>query len=398
MERVILHCDMNNFFASVECMLNPELKDKAVAVCGSTEERHGIVLAKNYIAKSYGVATAEPVWQALTKCPELTIVSPHMELYVKYSKLAREIYSDYTDQVEAFGLDECWLDVTGSGRLFGSGYDIALLIKERIKRELGLTISIGVSFNKVFAKLGSDMKKPDAITCIYKEDFKEKIWDLPVESLIGVGASTQSKLNKYMITTIGELAAFPADVLTRTLGKAGIMLWRFANGMDTSAVTKNEYKREPESVGRGATLPHDLSEDEQIWKVAYGLSQDVSRRLRKDKLFAGAIQIQIRDNTLADKGWQSKLSSPSSNALVIAKAAFALFKENYTWHNDVRAVTVRAINLEKENSPQQLNLIFDYEKVCKLESMDTAIDKINTRYGIDCVKPALYVKKAVAGA
>ena len=206
MARNILHCNMNNFYASVECMLNPALKEYPVAVCGSVEERHGIDLAKNYKAKAFDVKTGDTVWQAQQKCRDLVIVPPHYEEYIKYSKLARSVYERYTDQVQPYGMDECWLDITGTGSLFGSPVEVANKIRETIKFELGLTISVGVSFNKIFAKLGSDMKKPDAVTVIPKDTFREKIWKLPSADLLGVGRATQRTLDSYGIRTIGALA------------------------------------------------------------------------------------------------------------------------------------------------------------------------------------------------
>lgn len=229
---------MNNFYASVECMLNPKLKGHPVAVCGSTEERHGIVLAKNYEAKAYGIQTGESTYQAQQKCKDLIVVKPHYEQYIKYSKLAREIYNEYTDLVEPFGMDECWLDVTGSTVLFGTGYDIAEKIRTEIKFKLGLTVSIGVSFNKIFAKLGSDMKKPDAITVIEKSSFKNKIWQLPASDLLGVGKATKKKLNYYGIYTIEDLAKSSPDFLKSIIGKNGILLWKYANGTENSSVAQ----------------------------------------------------------------------------------------------------------------------------------------------------------------
>ena len=230
MSRSILHCDMNNFYASVECMLDPVLKKYPVAVCGSVEERHGIVLAKNYAAKAFGIKTGDAVWQAKQKCRNLVVVPPHFEEYIKYSKLARSVYSRYTDQVEPYGMDECWLDVSGTENIFGSPEKVANDIRETIKFELGLTISVGVSFNKIFAKLGSDMKKPDAVTVIPKDTFRDKIWGLPAADLLGVGRATQRVLDSYCIRTIGDLAKTDPDFLNRRLGKNGIALWQYANG------------------------------------------------------------------------------------------------------------------------------------------------------------------------
>lgn len=232
MPRDILHCDMNNFYASVECMLDPALKKYPVAVCGSVEERHGIVLAKNYKAKAFQVQTGDAVWQAQQKCPGLVVVPPHYEEYIKYSKLARNVYERYTDQVEPYGMDECWLDITGTRSLFGLPEKIANEIRETIKFELGLTISVGVSFNKIFAKLGSDMKKPDAVTVIPKDSFREKIWGLPAADLLGVGRATQRVLNNYGIHTIRDLATTNPEFLRSQLGKNGVALWNYANGND----------------------------------------------------------------------------------------------------------------------------------------------------------------------
>ena len=278
-ERAILHIDMNNFYASVECMLNPELKPFPIAVCGSQEERHGIVLAKNYAAKAKGVSTGEAIWQAKQKCPNLVIVPPHYDQYMKFSKLAREIYGRYTDLIEPFGMDEVWADVTGSQRAMGTPLHMAEEIKETIKYELGLTVSIGVSFNKIFAKLGSDMKKPDAITVINKETFREQIWDLPASDMLGVGRATEKKLSSVGIRTIGQIAQFPCDFFQRRLGKCGIDIWRFANGMDTSKVTVRDIEAPDKTVGHGMTALQDLEDDAEVWKFILELCQDIGHRL-----------------------------------------------------------------------------------------------------------------------
>ena len=258
MERTILHCDMNNFYASVECMLDPKLRGKPVAVGGDVENRHGIILAKNYEAKQYGVQTAEALWQAKQKCPNLIIVPPHYEEYLKYSRLAHSIYAEYTDRIEPYGMDEVWMDITGSTRLFGDGEKVANELRRRIKFELGLTISVGVSFCKVFAKLGSDMKKPDAVTIIPQDSFREVIWDLPASDMLGVGRSTEKLLSSYGIRTIGQLANAYPDMLERKLGKNGMMLVAFANGLDRSRVAPQDYEPPMKSVGHGITTVQDL--------------------------------------------------------------------------------------------------------------------------------------------
>lgn len=221
MNRTILHSDMNCFYASVEMMLNPELQGKAVAVCGSTENRHGIVLAKSEKAKQAGIKTGMVNWEAKRFCPDLILVPPQYEQYLKYSNMAREIYQEYTDLVEPYGMDECFLDVTASQVLYGSGKEIADQIRCRMKNELGLTVSIGISFNKIFAKLGSDMKKPDAITNIEESEWKQKVWPLRVSELLFCGRSTTKKLEQVGIYTIGDLAEMDHDYVNQLLGKMG---------------------------------------------------------------------------------------------------------------------------------------------------------------------------------
>ena len=298
MLRSILHCDMNNFYASVECMLDPALKKYPIAVCGSVEERHGIVLAKNYKAKAFDVKTGDAVWQAKQKCKDLVVVPPHYEEYIKYSKLARSVYERYTDQVEPYGMDECWLDISGTESLFGSPEKVANEIRETMKFELGLTISVGVSFNKIFAKLGSDMKKPDAVTVIPKDTFKEKIWGLPAADLLGVGRATQRVLDSYCIRTIGDLANTDPEFLRRRLGKNGVVLWNYANGNDLSLVAKKDFVSPIKSVGHGITTVADLEKPEQVWPVFLELTQDIGHKLRVHGLSAEGVAIHIRDNTL----------------------------------------------------------------------------------------------------
>ena len=295
MLRSILHCDMNNFYASVECMLDPALKKYPIAVCGSVEERHGIVLAKNYKAKAFDVKTGDAVWQAKQKCKDLVVVPPHYEEYIKYSKLARSVYERYTDQVEPYGMDECWLDISGTESLFGSPEKVANEIRETMKFELGLTISVGVSFNKIFAKLGSDMKKPDAVTVIPKDTFKEKIWGLPAADLLGVGRATQRVLDSYCIRTIGDLANNDPEFLRRRLGKNGVVLWNYANGNDLSLVAKKDFVSPIKSVGHGITTVADLEKPEQVWPVFLELTQDIGHKLRVHGLSAEGVAIHIRD-------------------------------------------------------------------------------------------------------
>lgn len=378
-ERAILHIDMNNFYASVECMLNPELKPFPIAVCGSQEERHGIVLAKNYAAKAKGVSTGEAIWQAKQKCPNLVIVPPHYDQYMKFSKLAREIYGRYTDLIEPFGMDEVWADVTGSQRAMGTPLHMAEEIKETIKYELGLTVSIGVSFNKIFAKLGSDMKKPDAITVINKETFREQIWDLPASDMLGVGRATEKKLSSVGIRTIGQIAQFPCDFFQRRLGKCGIDIWRFANGMDTSKVTVRDIEAPDKTVGHGMTALQDLEDDAEVWKFILELCQDIGHRLYVFNKKATGIAIAVRDNELFTKQWQCGIPVPTQSPSVIAKEAFSLFLRSYDWKRPIRSLTVCAINLTSLDTPCQLDVFSDPVKVAKAEALDKTIEELRYR-------------------
>ena len=362
MTRTILHCDMNNFYASVECFKNPKLKPYPVAVCGEVEERHGIVLAKNYKAKAYGVSTGEAIWQAKQKCPDLVIVPPHYDEYMSFSKAAREIYEHYTDQIEPFGMDECWLDCTGSTGIMGSGEKIANEIRERIKFELGLTISAGVSFNKIFAKLGSDMKKPDAVTVIDENNYREKVWPLPVSDLLYVGPQTTKKLRGMNVTTIGDLANFDPILLQSKFGVNGIKLWRFANGTDHASVKPSDYVDPIKSVGHGATSVVDLETNYDVWLALLDLAQDVGHRLRASELAAKGVQITVKDNELMSRQYQMTLDFPTRSPLELAQAGFALFQQRYQWFKPVRAITIRGINLVSERQPLQLDVFCDYQR------------------------------------
>ena len=329
-DRIILHSDLNCFYASVEANENPKLRDRAIAVCGSTEDRHGIVLTASYPAKRRGVKTGMANWQARNACPGLICVPPHYDLYVKYSKLVRGIYLRYTDQMEPYGMDECWLDVSGNRRLQGGGTAIAEEIRKAVKEELGLTVSIGVSFNKVFAKLGSDMKKPDAVTALPREDWKGRIWPLPVSELLYVGPATGRKLMTRNILTIGDLAMTPPELLHSWFGKNGIVLWRFANGEDNSRVMQANYEAPIKSVGHGITCSCDLRDHESVWRVMLELCQDIGHRLRLYDLSAQGVRVAVRGNDLSTSQYQAQLGYPSQSPLEIAQAARLLFQARST--------------------------------------------------------------------
>ena len=384
MARTILHCDCNGFYASVECALNPSLKNIPMAVGGSKENRHGIILAKNESAKKFGIVTAETIGSALKKCPELTIVPPHHDIYEEYSERVNAIYRDYTEQVEKFGIDESWLDVTGSLNLFGDGETIANLIRERVKNEIGITISVGVSFNKVFAKLGSDLKKPDAVTVLSEENYKEKIYNLPCDMLLFVGRNTASGLRALGINTIGDIARADERLLSERFGKHGKMLSLYAKGLDSSPVASYLDEREVKSIGNGTTFPHDLISKEELKSAIYSLSDSVSARLRHENLRCSTIQLTIRDknfNTIT----RQKGIIPTNSLHNIAKECIALFDAKWETGKPVRMLTVTASSLESTTSPTQLSLFGEEDRIEKHEKVDAALDAIKQKFGKDSV-------------
>lgn len=385
-DRIILHCDLNNFFASVSLLYNPTLKDLPVAVCGDSENRHGIVLAKNEIAKKFGVKTAEAIFEAKRKCPELVTLPPLYKEYHEYSLKAREIYSRYTDMVEPFGIDECWLDVTGSTVLFGSGEDIANKIRKDIKRELGLTISVGVSFNKVFAKLGSDMKKPDAVTVISKENFKQKVWPLKVSELLFVGKSTNEKLKSIGVTTIGDITLCDDKTLNRLLGKHGIELKKYALGEENSPVVPYTEEAKPKSIGRSTTTSKDFATNDEVWAAFLQFAESISESLREHDLYATGVQVHVRTSSLAVREFSKTFSDGTNSALIIAKRGFELFKEQYHFDEPLRSVGLRVINLKDEATAEQIDIFGEKESDHKTEQVEDSLYKVRQKFGKDAIK------------
>ena len=397
-DRIILHSDLNSFYASVECLYNPKIRELPVAVCGDPEARHGIVLTKNIHAKKYGVATGQPIWQAKQFCPNLVVVPPRYDLYLKFSKLAREIYYEYTDKIESFGIDEAWLDCTGSAMLFGTGEEIAHKIRTRVYKELGITVSIGVSFCKIFAKLGSDYKKPDAVTVFSRENYKEKVWPLPVSDLLYVGKATEKSMRKFMINTIGDLANMDLKILYSNFGKVGIMLNMFANGMDHTPVSVNDLEPPIKSIGNSLTTPRDLVADEDVWVTFSMLSESVATRLRENGFRCKTVQISLRDKNLSCCERQAKTPAPTCLSTEIAAAAMDIFKTKYHMGSPLRSVGVRACDLIPVNSNVQLSLLYDYEKQRKLEKLESTIDDLRSRFGyLSIQKGNLMVDKNLSG-
>ena len=350
MERVILHSDLNNFYASVECLYNPEIRDRPVAVCGSQSTRHGIVLAKNNIAKGFGVSAGDTVREARSKCPGLVVVRPNYMQYLKFSIMVRKIYEDYTNLIEAFGIDENWLDVTESAKLFGSGKQIADELRKRIKYELGLTVSIGVSFNKVFAKLGSDLKKPDATTVISAENYRETVWGLPAGDMIYVGPATRRKLMDIGIYTIGDLAGAPPRFLEAHFGQWGRILWVFANGYDESPVTRLDFQPCIKGVGNSLTTPRDLCTDEDVKILSYVLADSVAERLRRHRLKGKTVQVYIRSSDLSFIERQGQLSHYTHTSSVIAEKALEIFAKSWDWSKTIRTLGVRVTNVMRQTA------------------------------------------------
>lgn len=394
MDRVILHSDLNNFYASVECLYNPQLRDKPVAVAGAQASRHGIILAKNYIAKAAGVKTGEAIWEAKSKCPGLVIVSPNYYLYLTFSRKARAIYERYTNQVEPYGIDESWLDVTGSTLLFGSGEKIAHEIKDAIKDELGITASVGVSYNKIFAKLASDMQKPDAVTVVTGDDYRDKVWKLPVEDLLYVGPATQKKLNRVAIRTIGDLANAQPLFLKKYLGVWGQYLYAFANGYDDAPVHAAGFDSIIKSIGNSMTTPRDLRTNEDVKVLIYALADSVGERLRKHNLKGSTIQISIKDNELKFMEKQAPLLRPTYTTVDIAQKAYEIFLKGWNWSKSIRALGVRAVNLSTADTGIQLSFLEDESRRIKKEILDHSIDKIRGRFGHYSVQRALMLLDA----
>lgn len=381
MVREILHCDLNNFYATVACRDDPSLRGKAVAVGGSKEERHGIILAKNEIAKQFGVSTGEAIWQAQQKCPSLVVVPPDFKRYTYFSQQVRKIYERYTDLVEPFGIDECWLDVTGSRRLFGDGVTIADRIRQEITAEQGLTASVGVSFNKIFAKLGSDLKKPNATNVIPYDRFREIVWPLEVNRLLGVGPATERKLHSLAIFTVGDLANADFEAVRLRLGKNGELLHRFANGEENSAVLKTDFKYRPQSIGRSVTCPKDLLNFDEVYRVFLRLSEEVARELRREDMEAHSIAVHIRDNRLQVREFMTGVDFPVQSAKVLADEGIKLLKHSYGFEYPLRSVGIRAINLRDYSPEFQLSFFDDRMRLIKQDMLERSMDKVRDRYG-----------------
>ncbi len=413
MGRTILHSDCNCFYASVELLHHPELRGKPVAVGGDPEARHGIVLTADYTAKRYGVKTGMALWQAKQVCPDIVFLPPRMDLYLRFSRMAQEIYAEYTDKREPYGIDESWLDVTDSVSIKGDGYHIAEEISSRMKKELGITVSVGVSFNKIFAKLGSDYKKPDAITTMYKDEFKAKAWSLPVSDLLYVGSATNKKLQGMGIKTIGGLAMTDEDLLVRKFGKVGSILWAFANGYDDSPVKLENTSAPIKSVGNSTTTPKDMETDEDVKIVLYILAESVAARLRENGFRCRTVEINIRDKELYHFSKQMKLKNASNITAEIAEAGYKLYKENYKlpadeeekknsipefYQKPLRSIGIRGTDLVNDYFWEQLDMFTDPQYREKQMKMDDAVDVIRKRFGFYSIQRGLMYRDRMLSA
>ena len=393
-ERVILYSDLNNFFASVEIALNPSLAGKPLIVCGDPKERHGIVLAKNEEAKKLGIKTAETVYSALKKCPDVQMVGSHFHEYKKFSKKVVEIYGRYTDVIEECSIDECALDMTESTQLFGDGYTIAERIRKEVKEELGLTVSIGVSFNKVFAKLASELKKPDAVTEITRENYRGIVWRLPVRDLLFVGKSTEETLHKIGVRTIGDLANTDEAFVSQRLGKRGRQLRVYARGEDEEPVKAVKEKEDLKSIGNSATLPKDITDREEIKRWLYAIAESVSGRLRAaDVGRANTVHLVVRDAELQFYSWQTKVP-PTALCGDIAKTAFALFCKQYPQGKKVRLLGITVSGFDYHIEQMSLDSLLSGEGASyeKKERAESAIAKLREKYGYSTVQRGLVME------
>ena len=379
-DRIILHADCNSYFASVESIDHPEWKLVPMAVCGDPELRHGIVLAKNELAKAYHIQTAETIYSAKKKCPDLLLVPAHHEKYKAVCERINAIYEGYTDLVERFSIDESFLDVTGSRHLFGSGKEIADELRRRIREEIGVTISVGVSFNKTFAKMGSDYKKPDATTVISRENYKGLLWPLPIGELLFVGKSGASILKDHGILTIGDLAQADPASISSFFGKTGVHLQQAARGEDLSPVLPTGYEEQPKSISHNVTFDHDLTDPAEILAGITLISDQVGTRLRRKKLFASVVQIQIKDTSLKVINRQKQLVQYTCNTRLIRDTAVRLLRENWPEGMPIRMLSVGVTGLSLDGS-QQLDLFMDTAKAEKAQRLDEAVDSIRAKYG-----------------
>ena len=388
MDRIIFHSDINSCYASIEHLYHPELRDVPLAVAGSEEARHGIILAKDEKAKRAGVKTGMAIWQARQACPELVTLPPRLDFYVKFSRHVQKIYADYTDMRESFGIDESWLDLTGCIKP-SEAFAVAEEINRRVKDELGVTVSIGVSWNKIFAKLGSDYKKPDAVTQISRENYRNIVWPLPVEDLLYVGRATTTKLRSIGISTIGELASSDPELLHRLMGKMGYVIHSFANGLDSSPVRCVDLSAPIKSVGNSTTCPRDLVCDEDVRVTLLALSESVGMRLRESAFKGQVLSVAVRSTDLSWRSHQVKLTTPTDLTMEIFTGGMELFKQMHSWPAPIRSIGICVSDLSPADAPEQTDIFGDHAKRNSQRELDLAIDSLRGRFGFDIIRRGL---------
>lgn len=393
MQRVILHCDLNHFYAGVECLFHPEYRDVPLAVGGDKEKRHGIILAKNPHAKRFKVQTGEALWQAKQKCPDLIIVPARFSLYLKFSEMVFAIYKRYTNAIEPFGIDEAWLDVSDTALLYSSPFALAQAISADIYRECGLTVSIGISYNKVFAKLGSDYKKPNGITIITPQNKASIVYPLDVGDLLYVGRATKKKLNRYGIYTIGELANTKEEFLIRHFGKIGQLLSYFANGEDTGPVIPTSQANLIKSIGNSTTTPLDMVCVDDIKVVATVLAESVASRLKNHGFSCKCVSVSIRDTSLASFTRQKVLTTSTNISSEILQEAMTLFLENMSFPNSYRSIGIKVSHLQPEEMPTQISLFIPFEERIKEHKIDCVVDDVRKRFGFKSILKASLASK-----
>lgn len=384
--RIILHCDVNNFFASVECALNPSLKDLPLAVTGEKSKRNGIVLAKNNLAKMCGVQTGDVIYKAKQKCPDLICVRPHHDIYEKYSKKIRKIYEEYTDRVEPFGIDECWLDITDTAKFFGAPLEIANMLRKRIKDEIGVTISVGISFSKMFAKLGSDMKKPDAVTQIPYQTFKKQTYHLPLNSVIGIGKKLEIKLNKMNIYTLGDLANYDTKIIKKKFGVVGENLQKKLQGIDDDEIASAFDVKQVKSIGNGTTTIVDIKNMEEMKSVVMFLCDEIATRLRKKNLVGCTIHIDLRKSDLTHISKSHTIEQLTNTAKDLFEESIKMIEKMWDNYTLIRSVRISVSNLEDETAINQLNF---FDKKNNKSQLNKAIDKIREKYGYKSIQPLI---------
>ncbi len=396
MARVILHADLNNFYASVACLKEPIWQEEPLAVCGDPSVRHGIVLAKNMPAKKLGIQTGQVIWQAKQLCPDLITVAPDVEQILAFSKQVRGIFSRYTSHVQPFGADEAWLDLSEPSMTIQKGYCIANHIRHTIREETGLTVSIGVSDNRIFAKLGSDLKKPDAVTVICQENRKTVLDPLPVGELLFVGKATTAKLHQIGIYNIGQLARVDVQVLKGILGKPGVTLSRFANGDDVSPILPTAATPTVKSVGNSLTTAKDLTTYEEAKITLFGLCDSVASRLRKKTLWGSSIQISMRDHTLATT--QRQCTVPCTNSSYdLFHEAYGLLRHHWNQKNPLRSLGVSVTNLSYADGEMQMSLLPKDALRQKHAMVEQTMDQLRARFGHASIGRALMLSDLALG-